>query len=286
MLELEVMQRSLALVVTSLLVTACSVSEGPAAAPSTPAPGGETAEQPVDPVPSRDVPPGYEAALKNVIKEIDGRTGLGPDLKVDTAKLEADALGLLETGGDDVDAGFHLGLHAILAVYPVGHLGVGPRDAKGCTRDMPYASTSVVAACTQPYGDHAVVTIVRPSNPLGLVAGDEILAIDDAAGQAMLDATLARPTCVNTGIASASNRRARAGTSVFAGVRVGTKVTIKHVDGTTETKTVEQVSTPVDCRDPFGRRGKYIAKATTGECQSRCRLFMMTYEVVASVIVS
>jgi C-terminal processing protease CtpA/Prc len=104
---------------------------------------------------------------------------------------------------------------------------------------------------------------VRPSNPLGLVAGDEILAIDDAAGQAMLDATLARPTCGNSGIASASNRRARAGTTVFAGVKVGTKVTIKHVDGTTETKAVEQVSRPVDCRDPFGRQGKYIAKATT-----------------------
>lgn len=45
----------------------------------------------------REVPAGFEDALKDAIKEIDGRTGLGPDLKVDTAKLDTDVLLLLKT---------------------------------------------------------------------------------------------------------------------------------------------------------------------------------------------
>ena len=254
----------IALVSALLLANACSASSdsAPASAPgATTTPPVTTAPTPPAPTP-RAIPAGYAEALADTITEVDGRTGLGPDLKVDITKLQASALALLQTGGKDVDAGFNLGIKAILDAYPVGHLAIMPADTSKCgTPDLPYATTTVVGACTQPFADHAVVTIAAATNPLGLVAGDEIIGIDDKTNQAMLDAAIDRPMCTG-GVPSASARRARAATSVFAGVVVGTKVMIQHLSGLTETKTVSKVSAPSSCGDPFSRGG-YVAKAST-----------------------
>ncbi len=256
---------ALSLVTASLLLAACASPDDAATSGGPPAPSADAPAP--DPAPTgssngRAVPPGYADALKQAIAEVDGRTGLALDFKVDTAKLEARALGLLGTGGKDADEGFDLGVRAILAAYPAGHLQIYPKDVTRCgTPELPIVNTSVVGACTQPYGDHAVVTVAGKSNPLELVAGDEILGIDDKTGPAMLDDAFARPMC-RSGSPSASNRRTSSAASIFAGVQVGSKVTIKHVDGSVETKTLASLTAPASCRDPFSR-GRYAAKATT-----------------------
>ncbi len=247
-----------------LVAAGCTTTVVDGGSAPTPAPtSAPTDSPPPDPPPAREIPAGWEDALKETLSEIDGQTGLGPDLKVDRAKVEAEALGLLRTGGKDATAGFRLGVHAIVSHYPVGHLQVYPKDFKGCgTVDLPSESTSFVDACTQPYQDHAVVTVVGKDNPLGLLPGDEVLAIDDKSGQAMLDATFARPAC-GTGSPSAAHRRAVSATSIFDSVAVGAKVKVKHVGGAVETKTVSRITAkPVSCRDPWGRTETYVAKAT------------------------
>lgn len=212
--------------------------------------------------PAREVPADWAAALHEAIFEIDGRTGLGPDLKVDTTKLEADALGLLRTGGADLDEGFWLAVRKVHHAYPVGHLQIYPLDTKKCgTPELPTQATSFVDACTQPFEDHAVVTVVGSTNPLGLAPGDEIVEVDGKQGQAMLDASFEHPMC-GAGSTNAASRRALSATSLLGTIHAGSTITVKHRDGKIDVKTVDKLAKPKPCSDPFGRVATTAATAT------------------------
>jgi C-terminal processing protease CtpA/Prc len=246
------------------LSVGCSAGTDSSSSPPGPAPTSTTGDPPPPPpvTPPRDLPPGYADALAQTIDEIDSRTGLGPDFKVDVAKLKSDALALLQTGGKTADDGLWLAIRSVEAAYPAGHLQVYPSAIKTCgTAALPMQSSSFVGACTQPFADHAVVTSASPGNELGLAPGDEIVAIDGKSGAAMLDAAFAKPMC-GTASPSASHRRALSATSLFAAVAVGTTVTIKHPSGATETKTVAKLGAPLSCHDPLGRHASYVAQGT------------------------
>jgi len=248
----------------SAQVLACTTESGSdgKTPPGTEPPPGEIKNPPPDPKPGREVPADWEAALKETITEVDGRTGLGPDLKVDTKKLEADALTLLRTGGANADEGFRLAVRKVLHSYPVGHLQIYPLDFKKCgTPDLPSQATSFVDACTQPFDDHAVVTVVGASNPLKLAPGDEIVEVDGKKGQAMLDATFEHPMC-GTASPGAANRRALSATSLLATIHVGSTITVKHRNGAIEVKTVDKLGKAKSCSDPFGRVATTAATAT------------------------
>jgi C-terminal processing protease CtpA/Prc len=83
--------------------------------------------------------------------------------------------------------------------------------------------------------------------------------VDGRAGQAMLDDALAHAFC-GVGSSSTSHRRFAAATSLLGAVHVGSRVSVVHRDGTTETKTVERLQKPLMCRFPAAGAHAYPAK--------------------------
>lgn len=202
---------------------------------------------------------GWADALMKTAEVIDANLGMAPQLGVDVdarvATLSDELFHL-----PDAPSSFYSTLRKLTLTWPVGHLTV--LDPLRCgSNDHPFDATSTLGACTQPYGDHAVVSWVSPQNPLGLVAGDEVIGVDDLEGDAMMEASWLQPLC-GSASASASNRRAVAGTSLFARAAIGTTVTIKHVDGAVEQKVVTALAPQaVSCRDPMGRAGAGVASS-------------------------
>lgn len=187
----------------------------------------------------------WAGTLRATIDTIDVNTGIAPSANVDPnelyARLEQELFSAPETPAALIDV-----LRKATLAYPSGHLSVTTNDGScWAGGDVATASTSRVAACTQPYGDHAVVTYADTSSPLR--AGDEILSVDGRRGDAMMTASLEQPMCT-VGSASASNRRYVAATSLFALAKPGMQIEVKHEDGTIETKLVTTMSEPWWCR--------------------------------------
>lgn len=201
----------------------------------------------------------WAQTLRQAIDAIDVNTAVAPSARVDRtalyARLERELFAAPETPAALIGA-----LRKASLAYPSGHLGFHTDD-NSCWSggDVAFASTSRAGACTQPYGDHAVVTTAAPTSVLE--AGDEILAVDGKRGEEMLTASLEQPMC-SASSASPSNRRYTAATSLFALAKPGMTVEVKHVDGSVETKTITEASQVFSCRDPFGGATNFVARST------------------------
>jgi C-terminal processing protease CtpA/Prc len=200
----------------------------------------------------------WVAAVDLTIASIEGVAGLAPELAVDTKALSS-RLTREIFHAEPAAVAFYRALRQVALAYPIGHLAVMARDACG-TLEHPFTHESRLGVCVQPYRDHAVVSYVSPSNPLGLVAGDEIVGVDGKVGAAMMEASLTQPLC-GSSWASESNRRYVAATSLFAGAKSGMRVELKHLDGTTETKVVDKTTSSVWCSDPFARPWEPLASS-------------------------
>ncbi|MBX3229188.1 MAG: hypothetical protein KIT84_18800 [Labilithrix sp.] len=200
----------------------------------------------------------WAQSLRATIDAIDVNTAVAPSARVDRtalyARLEQELF-----AAPEAPAAFIGALRKATLAYPSGHLGFWTNDnACWSGGDVALASTTKLAACTQPYGDHAVVSVAGPGSILK--AGDEVLAVDGRRGEEMLTASLEQPMCTSAS-ASPSNRRYTAATSLFALAKPGMQIEVKHVDGTIETKTVTAVTQPLECRDAFGRDTRFVAKS-------------------------
>ncbi len=218
--------------------------------------------RPADQRPARSVPPAYESLVRSALREIEGRVALAGDRHVDTRIALDRALERLAFGGRDLEEGYRLAMRSLVSAFPIGHLVVYPGSESQCGAEgLPMASSSLVDACPQPFGDHVVISMAATGNPLELERGDEIMAVDGKSGAAMLDAAFAQPMCAG-GSPSLAHRRALSATSLLSAVRVGSVVSIRHANGATESKTLARLTPPRACHDPLGRDVRYAAQAS------------------------
>lgn len=201
----------------------------------------------------------HSADLQTFVDRLASTSGSFLDLGRDPADILARARATLAAGDDD-DRAYYRATRRALTLFEDGHVDLFSPTKCG-TPELPELFTSLVGACTQPYQDHAVVSFVGSDNPLGLAPGDRIVGVDGKAGQAMMDAAFLHGFC-GVGSSSTENRRFAAGTSLLATVHTGSTVTITHVDGTTEEKSVSRLAAPLACRYPHAGAHAYPAKAT------------------------
>lgn len=201
----------------------------------------------------------HKKDLTTFVDRLASTTGSFPDLGVDPTVILKRAVATLAAGNDD-DPGYYRAARSALLDVHDGHVDLFSPSRCG-TPDLPELFTSLVGACTQPYQDHAIVSFVAPGNPLGLAPGDRITKVDDRSGAPMIEEALTHAFC-GVGSSSASNRRFAGATSLLATVRVGTRLEVVHPDGSTETKTVERLTAPIECRFPAAGAHAYPAKTT------------------------
>lgn len=199
------------------------------------------------------------ADLEAFIADVAASGGLALDQPVDGDALLAEARAIIEQ--DVGGVGFARAIRHVNLAYADGHVSVFNNDTCG-TAANPLYFTSLQDACTQPFEDHVVVNRVGDVNPLGLQAGDEILAWNGRSGAELEDAVLTAPLCASAS-ASASARRALAGTTLLAVVQPGDTLSVRHVGGGEEEIVVgAPLDQRISCRNPLATPRPYVALAS------------------------
>lgn len=166
--------------------------------------------------------------------------------------------------GDGTDQPYFAAAWATLNKYPQGHQGLYSTDKAVCGKALPRQQSSRFGVCGRPAksGAGLAVTFAATGNKLGLAVGDVVTSAGADAGDAIFEASFARPTCGST-FPAASGRRYSGAASFFGNVPSGTKLTVKAPSGATREVTVPTGADAqlTDCTDPFGRNRDFYAEA-------------------------
>jgi C-terminal processing protease CtpA/Prc len=195
------------------------------------------------------------------VDKVESTSGTIFDLPIEQGRdqLMADLRAMLAADGSP--RGHALAVRHLNLAFRDGHIAAFLTDTCD-SPDHPLYFTSFQDACTQPYGDHVVVTKVGAANPLGLAPGDEILSWNGLQGAALEDAVVHAPLCASAS-ASRSARRFLAGTSLLAVVQPGDTLGVRHLDGAEETITVGALQpVSIGCRNPTGTARAYVVQAS------------------------
>ena len=108
-----------------------------------------------------------------------------------------------------------------------------------------------------------MVTYAEPDNPLGLAAGDLLVAAGGDSGPELLEAAARRPVC-GASSPGDSHRRTSAAASFFGTVPPGMELTVVPVDqsGMRTITVPEKAGHTISCQDPLGRDIAFNARAT------------------------
>lgn len=164
--------------------------------------------------------------------------------------------------GDGTDAPYFAAAWYTLNQYPQGHQGLYSSDKSVCGKLLPQQQASRFGVCGRPSKDGLAVTYAAAGNKLGLAVGDVVVTAGADSGDAIFEASFARPTCGGT-FPAASGRRYSGAASFFGNVPVGTKLKIKNAAGAIREITVptESDAKVTDCTDPFVRSRAIYAEA-------------------------
>lgn len=182
------------------------------------------------------------------------------DTPVDTDTLRAEVKALLYDRGAG-ELAWAFAARRILLAFPIGHASLGALDAASA-RNLPSLYTSAIGACARPSGDEFVISYALDVNPLGLRAGDRVVAVNNEEGAAMFATALASPSSA-TAVASEANARIQAALASTAFFIAGTEWQVEAPSGERRTIVVPEdtMRVPVDCTDAFGRRRDLIAES-------------------------
>ncbi len=179
---------------------------------------------------------------------------------LDATKIIAKARDII-LAGDGSDATYYRALWEILLAVPQGHQAL---IGESCREPEMYTQTwSRFGVCGVASGDHVLVTYAEASNPLGLVAGDQVITAGTDSGPALLDVAWHRPVCGDY-VPSAGGQREFTARSFFGTVPRGMTLGIVPGDGSA----MRAVTIPakdghaISCADALGRSTNFNAKAT------------------------
>jgi C-terminal processing protease CtpA/Prc len=179
---------------------------------------------------------------------------------IDTATLKkTERAAILQ--GDGSDATFYGAMHRAHLAFREGHQSL---FASSCKKQAMYsANSSRLGVCGRARGNDVVVTYAQAGNPMGLKAGDRVIAAGMDAGPGLLDAALQRPFCGALPVTDVG-RRDWAATSFFGTVPPGMTLSIAPADGSAPHDVVvpDTDSPTLDCQDPLGRDIKFNAQSS------------------------
>lgn len=243
------------------LVQTCAAREGGAPTWSTPivcpAEQGCRADACQDPTPRQKT---QAEAVSALVRHLSEHSAWHQP--VDAKAVEQrERIAILKGNGDD--ATYFAAAWRVMNAFPQGHQSLFGDEAV-CGVAIPYQNASRFGVCGRPTNDGVVVTLARNGNALGLSAGDVIVRAGADEGEALLEASYLRPVC-GAVFPAKSGRRAAGAASFFGHVPKGMVLSVRAPSGAVREMTVPDQSDAkaTDCTDPFARKRRIYAEATT-----------------------
>lgn len=138
-------------------------------------------------------------------------------------------------------------------------LGLGPLDWSQCYDPdgvAPLRGNSWYGVCARASGDTSIITFAGEMNPMGLGAGDRVVAImrdgETWEGPEMFERVSHEPLC-DGGVPSESGRADYNALHVFAIIKPGDSIEVEHPDESLEVIDVPERGDLISCSDPFRR---------------------------------
>ena len=188
------------------------------------------------------------------------RDHTGYSLELDFAGLKAAAAHMIYLG-EGSDYTFAKAIYSVYRAVPQGHsaLGLGPLDWSQCYEPngvAPLRGNSWYGVCARAAGDSSIITFADEMNPMGLGAGDRVVAImrdgETWEGPELLERVSREPLC-DGGVPSDSGRADYNALHVFAIIKPGDSIEVQHPDESLEVIDVPERGDLISCTDPFRR---------------------------------
>jgi len=196
--------------------------------------------------------------LETYADHLRDHTGYWKELDFDG--LKAAAAHQLSLGEGD-DYTFAKAIYSVYRAVPYGHsaIGLGPLDWSQCYDPdgfAPLRGNSWYGVCARSAGDASMVTFADEMNPMGLSAGDRVVAImrgdETWDGPDMFERISHEPLC-DGGVPSESGRADYNAVHVFAIIKPGDSIEVLHPDESLEVIDVPERGEQISCSDPFRR---------------------------------